>query len=1501
MRIIVKVINQSQAEFLKMQKQIAALEAQLARANARAAGLGASTGKAGAAAAGATGRFARLGATVSRMGAAFHGAGAAMESWGRRITYAGRRIAYGLGLPITAIIGLSAKMALANERAMTRVAKVYGDFRLTAMTVRNELNALRVVVRELSDEFGVSIEDVTRASEAFAAAGSSGLALAKQTRLALEVSILGEMDLAQSTKTLIAVQAQYGLSTKQLKKAIAELNQVENQTATSFPDLLMGFQRSAGFARQAGVDVRHLAAMLAALVPAAGSASQAGNALKTIYSRIGGDVNNVLESVGIQTNRVSWHSKNLTERLEYLAKRVWPNLTQQEKINFATMAAGVYQASRFAILMDDLGKKAGYYHRALKATNSDQRVFAQYSKELMTQLTSTPQAFTIMTTQLKNMMVQIIMPLLPTLLALTERLVKMVDAFASLDPAIQQLILGAALLIAVLGPVMIIFGSFVEMLGYLRGILTFVFKGFGLLSGVLKYIGRGIWAVLDAVWGMLTGVAGGFWSLFGTMVRFLALLGVPIEAAVAAVVATIAAILGGLAYLFRDQLGSLGNWVGQQVQNIGEFFTNLGQHMVDVFHRLPQSVQAAMMAVVQLVAAAAHAVYELFQYFNPFAHHSPSLVENVQRGVAIVAKEYASLGDIGRHFRRAVNDLRAFGRATRGLETGMQEHQISEDRKIIAKARPSALPSFDAMHRDINILTNDLYKIQVVYDRVSKHVNYWQNRLDAANAAVDRQQRIVNRLADAADRAQERVNLLNGEIELLNGQRVDLRLAGAGSDVIGPITRQINRATAKRDRLEGPGGPIAAYNAAKDALDAIERKQDRVQAQFDKWNDRLSRLADAYSSIKQQIDAMISAMDQFADTVGRARSAGVGGLKGDPALAGGNFDMPGGKAGLGREGGFADQSQAMLDLADKWAKEAQERFGSLDLVAPIRRRWEALKKWLSDHVHELTDALNSVNLEAGGFFEPIKKEAKDFADWIMQGPLAPAIRGIGLFFKPIVGIVKDVWRFISTDVWDTVKTVWDFISGLTDDVIDEFRSWSDLIEPVTKVFAGIVAAGAVFIWGLLNVLRLGLRVIMGVWHVVWPTLKGVIVPIFNFIRQFIHHALQVIHGILQFVLGVITGDWGLAWKGIKNIFAGAWHLIIDVLQVIIGVILGLIKGFAISLWRLFKNVILDPFLWLVRKIGGIGESIGEAIAGGFRSGVNTAIDILNTLADGINWISGKLHLGFTIPDIPKWGGGGGAGTPGTSYTSGGAGGHLLAQGGTIPYARVGSGWVTDGARAIVGEGNPVHPEYVVPTDPKYRNRALALWSSLGESLGIAMATGGMVPTRAFGLGGDIWDGAKKIGGAVKGVVGAGGHLLRTGAVKVFFAPLLKAADAMIGHIPVEFLREIMTSIKNRIYNWALGKGGSSKTDAHAMGAVLLGARSLRSIPGLADGGIIRATPGGSIVRIGEGRHDEAVVPLTGKGLGGDYHFHGDLVFPNIKSGDDAKKFIDNLRSVTEAA
>lgn len=84
---------------------------------------------------------------------------------------------------------------------------------------------------------------------------------------------------------------------------------------------------------------------------------------------------------------------------------------------------------------------------------------------------------------------------------------------------------------------------------------------------------------------------------------------------------------------------------------------------------------------------------------------------------------------------------------------------------------------------------------------------------------------------------------------------------------------------------------------------------------------------------------------------------------------------------------------------------------------------------------------------------------------------------------------------------------------------------------------------------------------------------------------------------------------------------------------------------------------------------------------------------------------------------------------------------LLAAGGTVGPWGPAAPMKVNKPTAIVGEGRSQYPEFVIPTDPKYRGRARALHAAAGAQL---MADGGVIGSAVDWLGGA----AKKIGGVV---------------------------------------------------------------------------------------------------------------------------------------------------------
>lgn len=233
----------------------------------------------------------------------------------------------------------------------------------------------------------------------------------------------------------------------------------------------------------------------------------------------------------------------------------------------------------------------------------------------------------------------------------------------------------------------------------------------------------------------------------------------------------------------------------------------------------------------------------------------------------------------------------------------------------------------------------------------------------------------------------------------------------------------------------------------------------------------------------------------------------------------------------------------------------------------------------------------------------------------------------------------------------------------------------------------------------------------------------------NFIRDGIEAALQVIKGIIDVITGLISGDWSKVWEGIKAIAQGVWdgitNLIGFALQTIgllIDVAWNAVKTLTSNAWEAVKKSVsgsIDAIVGFVTGIPGrivdtvsflweglkasttvakdwVGEKIDEVVefATGlpgrlvgkfsgmwdgikiaFKSAINAVIRAWNGLEFSVPGFSafGKKIGGFTVgvPDIPE-----------------------LARGGIVRAT-------PGGMLARIGEGR--YDEAVIPLGPRGAN------------------------------------------------------------------------------------------------------------------------------------------------------------------------------------------------------
>lgn len=939
-----------------------------------------------------------------------HMLGAFGSKMASQVQWIGRQITYNFSLPLAAAGTVGVKAALAVEAGMVRLKKVYGDVQnkdAFAVFQESEFQALGKAFEVMSNKFGVAQEDVANIGADWAQAGASGLALAESVKLTLETMVLGEIDSATATKALISTQAQWGLSitdtgagVMNLSKAMDILNMTENESGASMSDLLDAFTRSAGSARTAGATIQELAALTASLVPAAGSAESAGNALKTIFSRILAptkEAAQIMGLMGFNTESAGWQSLTATQRIEKLSG-AWQGLTQNQKAQVSASIASRWQISKFDILMDDLSNSVGRYQSALAATKSEEANFAQRQKELTQVLTSNPERLKQAWQGIRNTLITAITPILPAIVSLVQNIGTLFKKFQELSPQMQKFITYAAVFLIVLGPAVRILGALGNLLLVLLSPLKLVFMAFFGLGNVLRglvlialspfriigagamgllgifsrvaigivtaitWIPRALFAVNTVVMIVITAMRGAFlaivawlptavasiFALFtsiatgamtiwatlpGRILVILSRIGPMVIAAASVIFSVpglIVAAIIGLALLFKDQIIQIWNNLVKGVQGasgsiqqivlgLGTIWNNIVIAAVTAFNALPKGIHNALQAVIDTVGKAVMAVYKLFSYLNPFAHHSPSLVETVTWGMAEIRKQYASVGNVGAVFKKAAADLDAFKAASAGMKTS----EFADDRANVAKARPSALPAFDALEQSYNALSGLADEYTSKIQDQQNVVDGLKNKLDAANAALDEQNKIMDGLQGtltalqaqydkassilsdftstpiegmramsdemfanqmeakqlqlqmsdweavngSIDKTRNKFADLGNEIDSLISMQADLRAKGAGSDILGPLQAQIDSLQGQRS---SGTGDTSAYDALASKLDAVNKQGDRLDLlnsiKFDPLTRQIDQLATGMNEMPfDQIIAGVGQQKQIMD------------------------------------------------------------------------------------------------------------------------------------------------------------------------------------------------------------------------------------------------------------------------------------------------------------------------------------------------------------------------------------------------------------------------------------------------------------------------------------------------------------------------------------------------------------------------------------------------------------------------------------------------------------
>ena len=453
-------------------------------------------------------------------------AGQKMEAVGNSIAGAGKKM-----MGVTTVIGgvgvAAVKTAADFDSAMSQVAAVSG-------ATGKDFDALRNKAREMGAKTKFSATEAAEAMNYMAMAGWKTEDMLSGIEGIMNLAAASGEDLATTSDIVTDALTAFGLSAKDSGHFADILAAASSNANTNVSMMGETFKYCAPIAGALGFSAEDTAEAIGLMANAGIKSSQAGTALRTIMNNLTGDVKISGKAIGDVTIATTNADGSMRDLSDILAdcRSAFGNLTESEKAQAAESLVGKNAMSGFLALMNagegDIDKLSS------AIDNCD----GSAEKMAMTMQDNLAGQFTILKSQLQELAISFGDILMPAIRSIVSKLQGFVDKLNDMDEGTKRTIVTIALLVASIGPLLIIIGTTISKIGVA-------------MQGFVK-LANGISKLKIAIQGG-TGVLGKLGAALGG-----------ISAPVLAVVAVIAVLVAAFVHLwktnegFRDAI--IGTW-----------------------------------------------------------------------------------------------------------------------------------------------------------------------------------------------------------------------------------------------------------------------------------------------------------------------------------------------------------------------------------------------------------------------------------------------------------------------------------------------------------------------------------------------------------------------------------------------------------------------------------------------------------------------------------------------------------------------------------------------------------------------------------------------------------------------------------------------------------------------------------------------------------------------------------------------------------------------------
>lgn len=474
-------------------------------------------------------------------------AGEKFEKAGDSITNAGRKIS----IASAAVTGLgvaAVKTAADFDSAMANVAAISG-------ATGDDLQALRDKAREMGEKTKFSASEAADAMSYMAMAGWKTGDMLSGIEGIMQLAAASGEDLATTSDIVTDALTAFGLTAEDSAHFADILAAASSNANTNVSMMGETFKYCAPVAGALGYSAEDVAEAIGLMGNAGIKSTQAGTALRTMMTKLQGELKLSGEALGEVTIQTANADGSMRELSDILAdcRTAFSKMSESEAAAAAETLVGKNAMSGFLALMNSAPGDIDKLRNAIEnCDGSAENMAAIMQDNLNGQLT-------ILKSQLEELAISFGEMLMPVIRKVVTAVQGFVDKLNNMDEAQRKTIITIGLVIAALGPFLVILGTVISTVGKSMKAYASAAKGIKKLMVAVKS-GTGIFGKLGTALG-------------------------GISAPVLAIVAVIAVLVAAFTHLWKTNDGFRENIIATWTQ-IKETVSNFCQGIVDRLNSL---------------------------------------------------------------------------------------------------------------------------------------------------------------------------------------------------------------------------------------------------------------------------------------------------------------------------------------------------------------------------------------------------------------------------------------------------------------------------------------------------------------------------------------------------------------------------------------------------------------------------------------------------------------------------------------------------------------------------------------------------------------------------------------------------------------------------------------------------------------------------------------------------------------------------------------------------